>query len=225
MADSDRVKEWSDKFWNVDNIPWHNTEPNAALVKHWYRATGGRKEMRVLFPLCGASVDLAWLYRQGHTVVGVEGTWKAVEKLFSDANLEYDVLNLDSNTSRFMSTDSRLTVFVADMFSVTSKLVGTFDAVFDRGALEALNEEDRNLYLSIMRSCLRDEFTYLLSGFEYDSSLKEGPPRPLPPKTVNSLFQEFGSVSVLADEEDEGARMRFKLPSLKKYTYLIRRKL
>ena len=85
-----------------------------------------------MFPLCGASLDLAWLYRQGHTVVGVEGTRKAVEKLFSDANLEYDVVKLDSNTLRFMSTDSRLTVFVADMFSVTSKLVGTFDAVFDR---------------------------------------------------------------------------------------------
>ena len=88
--------------------------------------------MRVLFPLCGASVDLAWLYRQGHTVVGVEGTWKAVEKLFAEANLEYDVVKLDSNTSRFMSTDSRLTVFVTDMFSVTNSLLGTFDAVFDR---------------------------------------------------------------------------------------------
>ena len=48
--------------------------------------------MRVLFPLCGASVDLAWLYRQGHTVVGVEGTWKAVEKLFSDGHHFHSLL-------------------------------------------------------------------------------------------------------------------------------------
>ena len=88
--------------------------------------------MRVLFPLCGASVDLAWLYRQGHTVVGVEGTWKAVEKLFADANIEYDVTQLDTKTWKFMSTDTRLTVFVADMFLVTQQLVGSFDAVFDR---------------------------------------------------------------------------------------------
>ena len=88
--------------------------------------------MRVLFPLCGASVDLAWLYRQGHTIVGVEGTRKAVEKLFADANLEYEFIKLDANTSKFMSPDSRLTVFVTDMFSVTNTLLGTFDAVFDR---------------------------------------------------------------------------------------------
>jgi len=223
MADSDRVKEWSDR-WNVDNIPWHIAEPHPALVKHWNLASGGRKEMRVLFPLCGASLDLAWLYRQGHTVVGVEGTRKAVEKLFADANLEYDVIKLDSNTSKFMSTDSRLTVFVTDMFSVTNSLLGTFDAVFDRGSLEALKEEDRDVYLSIMKSCLRDDFTYLLTGFEYDSSLKEGPPRPLPPNTVNSLFQEFGSVSVLSKEDDEARKMRWKLSELKIYTYLIKRK-
>ena len=93
-----------------------------------------------------------------------------------------------------------------------------------RGSLEALKEEDRDVYLSIMKSCLRDDFTYLLTGFEYDSSLKEGPPRPLPPNTVNSLFQEFGSVSVLSKEDDEERKMRWKLSALKIYTYLIKRK-
>ena len=104
-------------------------------------------------------------------------------------------------------------------------IYGYVNFALRRGSLEALKEEDRDVYLTIMKSCLRDDFMYLMTGFEYDSSLKEGPARPLPPNTVNSLFQEFGSVSVLADEEDEGARMRFKLPSLKKYTYLIKRKL
>ena len=35
-----------------------------------------------MFPLCGASLDLGWLHSRGHTVVGVEGVRKAVEKLF-----------------------------------------------------------------------------------------------------------------------------------------------
>ena len=65
---------------------------------------------------------------------------------------------------------------------------------------------------------------YLMTGFEYDSSLKEGPPRPLRPNTVNSLFQEFGSVSVLSKEDDEERKIRWKLPALKIYTYLIKRK-
>ena len=85
-----------------------------------------------MFPLCGASVDLAWLYRQGHTVVGVEGSRKAVEKLFSDAGVEHEVVQVNNDTWRFKSTDSRLIVYVADFFSITPQLVGHFDAVFDR---------------------------------------------------------------------------------------------
>ena len=65
-------------------------------------------------------------------MVGVEGCKKAVEKLFTDADVEYDVDQVDSKTWRFNSTDSRLTVYVADFFSITSELIGHFDAVFDR---------------------------------------------------------------------------------------------
>ena len=105
-----------------------------------------------MFPLCGASLDLGWLHSRGHTVVGVEGVRKAVEKLFrwevvfahsykvlmlmfSDAELEAEVTELEGGVLRFRSPDSRLTVFVADFFAVTPQLLGTFDAVFDRWRL------------------------------------------------------------------------------------------
>ena len=116
----------------ADHTPWHLTSPNPSLVKNWYRATGGRPGLRVLLPLCGASRDLAWLYRQGHAVVGVEGSRKAVERLFTEEELEYQVDSPESGVWVFTTTDTRLSVYVMDLFQVSTKLIGTFDAVFDR---------------------------------------------------------------------------------------------
>ena len=62
----------------------------------------------------------------------MEGCKKAVEKLFTDADVEYHVDKVDDNTWRFNSTDSRLTVYVADFFSISPDIIGQFDAVFDR---------------------------------------------------------------------------------------------
>ena len=58
-----------------------------------------------------------------------------------------------------------------------------------RGALEALNESDREQYIGLIKNCLNKNFRYILSGFEYDATLKEGPPRPLPPSVVRGLFE------------------------------------
>ena len=88
--------------------------------------------LRVLLPLCGASRDLGWLYRQGHTVVGVEGSRRAVERLFTEEALEYQVDSPDTDVWLFSSLDGRLSIYVMDFFQITPKLIGSFDAVFDR---------------------------------------------------------------------------------------------
>ena len=191
----------------------------------------------MLFPLCGASVDLAWLHSQGHSVVGVEGVRKAADKLFTEADLDYTVDKMeDGQVWKYSSRDARLTVFICDFFSVTSSLIGEFDAVFDRyllssdflmfqinfrGALEAIELEDREKYVSTIHGCLRKKFDYILSGYDYDKSLKTGPPRPLPSHDVQQLFENKGNVEIINEEEDDGTRQRFGLPWLKKFTYLI----
>ena len=94
-----------------------------------------------------------------------------------------------------------------------------------RGALEALCDENSRLkYVEVISGCLKKEFSYILCGYDYDGQCKEGPPRPLPPGVVRSLFQGVGNVSILHKEEntDEGLRARWKLPTLHEYTYLIK---
>ena len=90
-----------------------------------------------------------------------------------------------------------------------------------RGALEALELADRDQYVSIMKNCLNTNFSYILSGYDYDKSLKTGPPRALPPQDVRELFDKVGSVEILSEDQDDGTRKRFGLPALTKYTYMI----
>ena len=84
-----------------------------------------------------------------------------------------------------------------------------------------MNESDREQYIGLLKNCLNKNFRYILSGFEYDGALKPGPPRPLPPAVVKELFEGVGAVTVLSQEDDEGPRQRWKLPSLQRFTYLI----
>jgi len=225
MSSVDRLSRWKAGYWDLDNTPWHKTEPNDSLVKHWYKATEGRKCLSVLFPLCGASVDLRWLYHQNHTVVGVEGVRKGVEKLFTEANVEYNVTKVEENDCwRFQTPDSRLTVYIQDFLKTSVEKVGTFDAVFDRGALEAIEEEDRLEYISTVKVLLKEDFVYILCGFDYKPEQKAGPPRPLPLHVVEQLFGEFATVELLSQEKEEDRAIKWNIPNLIRNTYLIRSK-
>ena len=62
----------------------------------------------------------------------MEGSRKAVEKLFTDSGLEYQVDSPNKEVWIFSTQDSRLSVYVMDFFKVNTELIGKFDAVFDR---------------------------------------------------------------------------------------------
>ena len=220
----DRVSKWKGGYWDVDSTPWHKTEPNESLVKHWYKVSKGKHGLKVLFPLCGASVDLNWLYRQNNTVVGVEGVRKGVEKLFTEADVEYNVLKVESSDSwKFQTQDKKLTVYLRDFIGIPKEMVGSFDAVFDRGALEAMDESDRPGYISTVRGLLKDDFVYILSGFDYKPEQKTGPPRPLPLQVVEQRIGEFAAVELLAQEKEEERAIKWNIPNLIRNTYLLTR--
>lgn len=63
---------WKEKFWSLEKCPWHLCNPHVGLLTYGDKLFDS-KSSRVLVPLCGKTVDLKWIYNQGHTVVGVEG--------------------------------------------------------------------------------------------------------------------------------------------------------
>ena len=45
--------------------------------------------MRFLFPLCGKSRDLIWVYEKGYSVIGIEAVAAVVEALYNESNISF----------------------------------------------------------------------------------------------------------------------------------------
>ena len=45
--------------------------------------------MRFLFPLCGKSRDLIWVYEKGFSVIGIEAVSSVVEALYTESNISF----------------------------------------------------------------------------------------------------------------------------------------
>jgi len=200
----DRVQYWQAR-WATGQSQWQSDKPHQFLVKYMDQLTNGDAKIRIFLPMCGKAGCLKWLYDQGHTVVGVEGVPFVVEQFFRENSIEHEKTTMqDVNGWRFKSKDGRLTVYACDFFVLTPAILGPIDAVYDRGALEAIQAQDRLNYVKIMRQLLGPEFRYVLNAYEYDDTLFQGPPRNLPRDEVFNLFD--GSVSILeeADFTDYG---------------------
>ena len=59
---------------------------------------------------------------------------------------------------KYNTKDNRLCIYACDFFSVTPQMIGEVDAVYDRGALEAINVNDRQGYVKLMQSLLGKNF-------------------------------------------------------------------
>ena len=71
---------------------------------------------------------------------------------------------------------------------MTSQIIGKFEAIFDRGAFEAINEEDREAYADFILKILAPKFRIILNGYEYTTEVFKGPPRNVDREQVFQLF-------------------------------------
>ena len=73
----------------------------------------------------------------------------------------------------FQSLDSRLVVYSCDFFKMKPDILenGKCDAVYDRGAFEAIYESDRQAYVRTILSLLTSDFRYILNVYEYEDEV------------------------------------------------------
>ena len=69
----DRLDLWRGR-WTDQRFGWHKSNVNEHLLKYFDMLKNGKEKLKILFPLCGKSLDLVYCYNQGHTVIGIEGT-------------------------------------------------------------------------------------------------------------------------------------------------------
>jgi len=207
------------KRWADNQIGFHQAQVNPYLQAHW-PALGLEPGSRVLVPLCGKSLDLAWLAGQGHRVMGVELSRRAVEDFFAEHGLTAQVAQRGA-FEVWSSGDVEL--WCGDMFALRAEDVAGCTRLYDRAALIALPLEMRKRYLALLGELL-PACKGLLVTLDYDQALIDGPPFSVADDEVRAGLVGW-QVEVLDAPEIIGESPKFQkagVPSLVERVYRIR---
>ncbi|XP_063872736.1 thiopurine S-methyltransferase-like isoform X3 [Scylla paramamosain] len=197
MSKEDRMDTWQER-WSQGKTGWQLPDLNFALENHASKLLP-KPERRILVPLCGKSVDVEWLYREGHTVVGIEGIEQAIVEFFSEHNLPYSTEQL-TWAKVFKTEDDRLKMYCCDIFKMDIENLGKFDSIWDRGSLVAIYEEDRERYAKVIKALLAPDFHYMINATQYTPHEGfSGPPRNIPTALVEKLFGDVCELQVLEE--------------------------
>ncbi len=135
--------------WREGRIAFHEGAPNEWLSAHVGTLGIAPEKRRVLVPLCGKTVDLAFLAAHGAEVVGVELVEDAARAFFEEAGLRA----ARTASGPFVRYEAAgIEIVVGDFFALAPADVGTFDAFYDRAAIVALPPEMRVTYAHTLRA-------------------------------------------------------------------------
>ncbi|WP_144965983.1 thiopurine S-methyltransferase [Pseudomonas sp. DE0010] len=158
--------------WADNQIGFHQAQVNPYLQAYW-PGLHLAANSKVLVPLCGKSLDVLWLARQGHRVMGVELSRRAVEDFFREQGLEAQV----SHTGAFeVWRHGAIELWCGDFFALSRSDVGDCTALYDRAALIALPSAMREQYVRALAVLLPAGTQGLVVTLDYDQALVAGPP-------------------------------------------------
>ena len=173
---------------------------------------------RVFVPLCGKTVDMAYLVsKHSAYVVGVEGIDMALEEFAnehptlgvqkitassdvtgsvkdnSDCDGSDNVKNRTTEQGRFdRYVGTNIELLKGDYFELDDIVTGgKFDAIYDRASLVAIEPKLRKAYVDVQGNLLRPGGKILLVVLERkgtEEGMKMGPPYSVPESAVQDLF-------------------------------------
>ena len=214
---------WHER-WENNLIGFHLDEVNPKLIEFW-PGLNLEKGSRVLVPLCGKTLDLLWLAGQGHEVVGVELSPRAVAAFFDEQGLTPDKTVTDRH-ERWQA--GNITILCGDFFDLNSSDTGEISAVYDRAALIALPAAMRPAYAKQLKSLVPGPMKGVLITLFYPQQEMDGPPFAVSDEEVQNLLSNdmAGWQAEMCQNLDILAQnARFKergLNLLEEHVYLLR---
>lgn len=227
----EKLSRWK-KRWDDNFIGWHKVEPHRNLLKHGNQiipsfidnekscqsqtteTTKTTQDFRVFLPLCGKSVDMAFLALQPSVtqVVGIDGIRKALVA-FADENpsLEIQTNNaVDENDVVERMTGKGIDLLRGDFFDLNDGVTnGKFDMILDRASIVAIQPNLREKYVDVLGKLIRPGGKILLMTVDRRSGKEEarkaGPPFSVDEEEVRRLYENLDWVEnvKLVDEYDE----------------------
>jgi thiopurine S-methyltransferase len=176
---------WQER-WDQGRTGFHEGRPNDQLVAHVERIAPAPGK-RILVPLAGKAVDVWWLVDRGHEVVGIEIVQRAIDQLFEGRGLDANAHHIELGRDPAFRAQG-LTMICGDVFDTKPEVLGTFDAVYDRAALVAIDPPLRARYVETCRALCKPGAPTLLVSLAYDQSKAPGPPFSVAEADVRTLF-------------------------------------
>ena len=183
--------------WQNGEIGFHQAAGNDLLGRHW-PSLGLVRGSTVLVPLCGKSVDMAWLAAQGHTVIGVELSPLAAADFFREHGLAAQVRREGAFT---VHTAGSISIWCGDFFALPDSVTRDVAAVYDRAALVALPRDLKSRYAGKLRALLPAGTPILLVALTYREEEMDGPPFSTPPEQVQGLFAATHEIATVESRD------------------------
>ncbi|MGY2278471.1 thiopurine S-methyltransferase [Pseudomonas monsensis] len=197
--------EFWHKKWASNQIGFHLSEVNPYLQRHWpdlsIPATA-----RVLVPLCGKSLDLAWLAGRGHQVLGIELSEKAIEDFFNEHQIQPQIS--EKGAFKVYRSDA-IELWCGDFFALTASDVADCVAFYDRAALIALPAPMRERYAAHLQQILPQGVQGVLITLDYDQAQIPGPPFAVGDDEVKRLLGDLWQVQALEERDVLGESWKF----------------
>lgn len=189
---------WLQK-WERNEIAFHRSDANPLLV-NYFKELSLEQGSRVFLPLCGKTLDIAWLLANGYRVAGAELSKTAIEQLFMELGVAPNV-SVASDVSQYSAEN--LDIFVGNIFDVSSQILGPVDAIYDRAALVALPKEIRHRYTDHLTK-ISHKAPQLLISYEYDQTLMAGPPFSISSQEVHQHYGDQYGLTLAASIDVPG---------------------
>jgi thiopurine S-methyltransferase len=192
-----QAEYWRRK-WLDDQIGFHQQKVNSRLQKYWPELDVPDKST-VFVPLCGKSLDMLWLHLQGHPVLGIELSEKAIQAFFAENDLPCQHHRTgDFEVYSGIEHAQGITLMAGDFFSLTPAQVAHCQGFYDRAALIAMDPEMRVKYASQMGKIVPVGARGLLLTIAYDQQRLQGPPFSVPDDNVRKLLGTDFHIAELA---------------------------
>jgi thiopurine S-methyltransferase len=185
--------------WEKNEIAFHESEANPLLVKHVHELSLA-KGSRIFVPLCGKTRDISWLLSNGYRVAGAELSQIAIEQLFMELGRQPEISTVGEVEQW---SDKNLDIFVGDIFTLSRRLLGPVDAIYDRAALVAFPEEMRHRY-TVHLTEMTGKAPQLLICYDYDQSVMQGPPFSIRNEEVYRHYADAYEVTLIASTDVSG---------------------
>ncbi|CAM3882993.1 thiopurine S-methyltransferase [Castellaniella denitrificans] len=170
--------------WELGQTGFHQSRVMPLLQKHW-PGLGLPAGSRVLVPLAGKTLDVAWLAAQGHDVLAVELSPIAVGQFFEEHALRPEIRPTPQGT---LYRAGSIEFLCGDIFGLGAETLAGCAACYDRAALIALPPELRTRYARHVYGQLPIGCRALLLTLDYPQSEMDGPPFSVPESEIRALY-------------------------------------